>query len=121
MGIGLFEPMDEWPKSWAGVEDDERLGHGLVAPMRAFLIHLLDQGLSRKTLRRHLDSLWVIGGEIIRAVNDDDSLRKQPPHQLLLAAIEHGEAPLVHGATEDDQRYFDATARKLLRFLNTER
>ncbi len=121
MGTDLFEPLDEWPKSWAGVEDDERLGHGLVAPMRAFLNHLLDQGLSRKTLRRHLDSLWAIGGEIIRAVNDDDSLRKQPPHQLLLAAIEHGEAPLVYGAAEDDQRCFDATARKLLRFLNTER
>jgi hypothetical protein len=121
VGTDLFEPLDEWPKSWAGVEDDERLGHGLVAPMRAFLSHLLEQGLSRKTLHRHRTSLWVIGGEIIRAVHDDDSLRKQPPHQLLLDAIEHGEAPLVYRVTEADQRSFDATARKLLRFLTTER
>ncbi len=111
--------MDQWPKSWAGLEDDLRLGLGLVAPMRDFLSYLLDQGLSRKTLGRHLNSLWVIGAEIIRAVNDDDTLRNQPPDQLLLEAIEHGQAPLVYGVTEADQRCFDATARKLLRFLTT--
>jgi hypothetical protein len=112
--------MDEWPKNWAGVGDDVRLGLGLVAPMRAFLTHLLEQDISAKTLHRHFNSLWVIGGEIIRAVNDDNSLRKQPPHQLLLDAIEHGQAPLVCGVTEKDQCSFDATARKLLRFLTTE-
>ncbi len=111
--------MDEWPKSWAGVEDDVRLGLGLVASMRPFLTYLFEHDLSGKTLRRHFSSLWVIGGEIIRAVNDDDSLRKQPPHQLLLDAIEHGQAPLVYGVSKEDQRSFDATARKLLRFLTT--
>jgi len=112
--------MDEWPKSWAGVEDDVRLGLGLVPPMKAFLTYLFEQGISGKTLRRHFNGLWVIGGEIIRAVNYDDSLRKQSPHQLLLDAVEHGQAPLVRGVTEEDQRSFDATARKFLRFITAE-
>lgn len=113
----MLAEMDDWPRSWAGLPDDERIGAGLLIPMRAFLTQLADHGLVRSTLRRHSHGLWVIGGEIIRAVNDDDDLRAQPPEQLLLAAIEHGQAPYVYSATEAEQRGFDATARKLLRFL----
>jgi hypothetical protein len=110
--------MDDWPKSWAGIPDDETLGHGLVLSMRSFLTHLIGDGLSPKTLRRHWHGLWVIGGEIIRAVHADDALRQHPPRQLLRDAIDHGQAPVVCGATEADQRSFDATARRLLRFLS---
>jgi hypothetical protein len=74
-------------------------------------------GLSPKTVRRHMDNLWVIGGEIIREVNYEPSLRKAETRQLLLQAVAAGCAPLVRDATEDEQRSFDATARRLLRFL----
>jgi len=73
--------------------------------------------LSRMTLRRHLDNLWVIGGEIIRQVNDEPRLRRKKPHQLLLDTVASGEAPFVADASEADQRSVDATARRLLRFL----
>ena len=107
--------MNDWPRSWAGFPDDERIGAQLLAPMRAFLLQLADQRLARSTLLRHFHSLWVIGGEIIRDVNDDDSLRSLPPDQLLLAAIADGQAPYLCSASVAEQRAFDATARKLLR------
>lgn len=109
--------MEDWPQSWAGVEADLKVGQGLIAPMRAFLMHLHARGLSRTSLRRHVHHLWAIGGEILREVNDEPRLRRRPPAQLLLDAIAGGEAPVVYGATEAEQRPIDATARQLLRFL----
>jgi hypothetical protein len=113
----LLALMEDWPRSWAGVDVDLNLGQGLIAPMRAFVLDLHARGLSRTTVRRHFHHLWAIGGEILRAVNDDARLRRRPPAQLLLDAIADGEAPLVYGATEAEQRLIDATARKLRRFL----
>lgn len=113
----LVALMEDWPQSWAGVEADLKVGQGLIAPMRAFLMHLHARGLSRTSLRRHVHHLWAIGGEILREVNDEPRLRRRPPAQLLLDAIAEGEAPVVYGATEAEQRPIDATARQLLRFL----
>jgi hypothetical protein len=110
--------MEDWPASWAGDDNDEPVGRGLVALLRPFITDLHDQGLSDGTIRRHLDSLWLIGGEIIREVNDRPSLRRKEPRVLLLPAIQDGHAPLVRGLAEQEQASVDATARKLLRFLD---
>jgi hypothetical protein len=109
--------MDQWPDSWAGVAEDKPFGASLVAELRPFVIHLQTLGLSRKTVRRHLDNLWVIGCEIIRKLNYEPDLRKTTPRQLLLDTVAAGEAPLVRDAGEAGQRSSDATARRLLRFL----
>lgn len=108
--------MDKWPSSWAGVREDEAPGRRLVSEVRPFLAHLIEQDLSAKTVRRHLDNLWAIAGEIIRALNDEPALRRRSARRLLLDAIDLGEAPWLH-ASEDQQRSADATARKLLKFL----
>ena len=113
----LLALMDEWPDSWAGSANDKPFGAGLVAEMRPFVVHLDTLGLTRRTVRHHLDNLWAIGGEIIRRLYDEPALRKKTPRTVLLDAIDLGEAPLVYGACEEKQRGFDATARKLLRFL----
>jgi len=109
--------MDQWPDSWAGVAADKPVGAGLVAEFRPFVAHLQTLGLAPKTVRRHLDSLWVIGGEIIRRLNYEPVLRKTTPRQLLLDSIFDGEAPFAYNATENEQRSLDATARRLLKFL----
>ena len=111
--------MDQWPESWAGVADDQPFGEGLVAELRPFVTHLQTLGLAPKTLRRHLDNLWVIGGEIVRRLNYEPALRKTKPRQLLLDTVAAGEAPLVPHASEDEQMSFDVTARRLLRFLTS--
>jgi hypothetical protein len=109
--------MAGWPKSWAGTHEDEPVGRRLVAALYPFMTHLQHQGLSSRTLRRHLDHLWLIGGEIIRRLDDDPARRDQPTHALLLEAIQDGAAPLVRDLTEAQQAALDATARKLLKFV----
>lgn len=109
--------MEGWPQSWAGTHEDEPVGRRLVAALHLFMTHLQHQGLSSRTLRRHLDNLWLIGGEIIRQVDYDPTLRDKPAHALLLEAIQNGEAPLVRDLTEEQQAALDATARKLLKYV----
>ena len=109
--------MDGWPISWAGTPEDEPVDRRLVAALRLFLTHLQHQGLSASTRRRHLDHLWLIGGEIIRQLDDEPARRATPTHALLLEAIQDGAAPLVRDLTEAQQAALDATARKLLTFV----
>jgi hypothetical protein len=83
-----------------------------------FLLELLAQGLSPKTRNLHRDNLWLLGGEIIRDINDTPKLRKRPVKELILNAIANDEGPLIHGAiSEQAQRSFDSTCKKLNRFL----
>ncbi len=109
--------MEEWPDSWAGLEEDKAPGRRLLAELRPFITYLIGKGLSAKTVRRHLDYLWAIGGEVVRRFNHQPELRHASARQLLLDAVDIGEAPLLPHATEAEQRAADATARKLLKFL----
>ncbi len=117
----LLARMDEWPQRWAGNDEDEPIGRHLTAVLRPVMRHLQREKLSPRTLRRHLDNLWLIGGETIRRLHDEPALRTKPPPELLLDAVAGGEAPLVHGLTEAEQAALDATARKLRRFLLAQR
>ena len=42
----------------------------MVAYFQPFLVHLSHQKLSRRTIRKHLNNLWVLGGEIIRDLHE---------------------------------------------------
>jgi hypothetical protein len=59
----------------------------------------------------------MLGGEIIRDLHYDPSLRKNAAEGLLRNAIHEDGGPLVHNGSEEEQRTFDATCRKLHRFL----
>jgi hypothetical protein len=110
--------LDNWPRSWMGLEKDLPPGEELVACLRPFIEHLAASSLSPKTIRRHVDHLWMLGGEIIRDLNYDPSLRKMATERLLRNAIHEDGGPLIHNGTEEDQRSLDSTCRKLHRFLN---
>src|SRR5216683_21261 len=79
--------LDNWPRSWMGLEKDLPPGEELVVCFRPFIEHLASSSLSSKTLRRHVDNLWILGGEIIRDLNYDPSQRKVAVHKLLRDAI----------------------------------
>lgn len=107
-----------WPTSWCGEERDVIPGEQIVALFTPFLLDLLAQGLSRKTRNMHRDNLWLLGGEIIRDINDTPKLRKRPIGELVREAIANDEGPLIHGGfSEQEQRSFDSTCKKLNRFL----
>jgi hypothetical protein len=72
--------------------------------------------LSPGTIQKHVDNVWALGGEFIRDLHNDPSLRRRPVDQVLFKMIEYGGPLLYHGG-EDQQRSFDATCRKLRRFL----
>jgi len=100
-----------------GVEKDLAPGEHLIAIFRPFLEHLASSNLSPKTIQKHVDNMWALGGEFIRDLHYDPPLRKKPVGQVLFKMIEYGGPPLYHGG-EDEQRSFDATCRKFKRFLS---
>jgi hypothetical protein len=109
--------LEGWPRSWMGLEKDLPPGEALVACFRPFIEYLANSGISPKTVRQHVDNLWLLGGEIIRDLHYDPTLRKRPAEQLLRDALHQDGGPLVHNGSEEGQRSFDATCRKLHRFL----
>lgn len=101
-----------------GLEKDLPPGEQLIALFRPFLEHLAASNLSPKTIQKHVDNMWALGGEFIRELNYDPPLRKKPVDQALLKMLEYG-GPLLHHGAEDEQRSFDATCRKFKRFRET--
>jgi len=88
----------------------------LLTLFRPFLENLAASDLSPKTIQIHVDNMWALGGEFIRDLNYDQSLRKRRVEQHLFEMIEDG-GPLLYDGGEDQQRSFDSTCRKFRRFL----
>ena len=109
--------LDGWPRSWMGLEKDLPPGEQLLALFQPFIDHLASSDLSPKTIRKHVDNLWLLGGEIIRDLHYDPSLRKVPVDRLLKDVVHTDGGPLIHNGSEEVQRSFDSTCRKLHRFL----
>lgn len=86
-----------------GLEKDLPPGEQLLACLRPFLEHLVSSTLSPKTIRRHVDNLWMLGGEIIRDLHYDPSLRKMTAHRLLRSAVHEDGGPLIHNGSEEEQ------------------
>ena len=100
-----------------GVEKDLPAGEQLLNRLRPFIQHLAASSLSPKTIRKHVDNLWMLGGEIIRDLHYDPSLRKVAVDRLLRGAVHDYGGPAIHNGSEEEQRSFDSTCRKLYRFL----
>jgi hypothetical protein len=92
-------------------------GEQLIALFRPFLEYLAGSDLAPKTIQKHVDNVWVLGGEFIRDLNYDPSLRKKPVDLVLRRMIGSDGGPLLYHGGEDEQRSFDSTCRKLRRFL----
>lgn len=100
-----------------GEEKDLPPGRALVECFMPFLIHLATSGLSKRTIQRHVDNLWILGGEIIRDLNEDPPLRRIAAGRLITMVIHQHGGPMIHNGWEDEQRSFDSTCRKFHRFL----
>jgi hypothetical protein len=100
-----------------GFETDLSAGEKIVACCRPFLEHLVSSDLSAKTIQKHVDNLWVLGGEIIRHLHQTPGLRKVPVERLILDLIQDGGPLLYHNDSEEQQRSFESTCRKFQRFL----
>jgi hypothetical protein len=103
-----------------GIEKDLPPGEKLIACFRPFLEELVATDLSPKTIQKHVDNLWALGGEIIRDLHADPSLRRKTIAQVLASRIDEEGGPLVYAmeSEEGQQRSFDSTCKKLHRFLS---
>ena len=52
-----------------GLEKDLPPGEQLLTLFRPFLENLAASDLSPKTIQKHVDNLWALGGEFIRDLN----------------------------------------------------
>lgn len=102
-----------------GIAQDLSPGEQLLPHFRRFIEHLAVSGLSSKTIRNHVDNLWSLGGEIIRDLHYDETLRKLPAERLLRQSVHIFGGPAIHNGSDDQQRSFDSTCRKLHRFLES--
>lgn len=102
-----------------GMDKDLPPGEKLVACFRPFLEELVASDLSPKTIQKHVDNLWSLGGEIIRDLHEDPSLRRKGIEQILADRIDDEGGPLVYAmeSEEGQQRSFDSTCKKLHRFI----
>jgi hypothetical protein len=117
--VSAYVPdLDEWPNSWMIVQPDRAMGKAIVTVLTPFIEHLINQGLAKQTIKRHVDSLWALGGEIITDINWDESLRKRSAKDLVINAIDDEGGPVLRNPIDpDDQKPFDSTCRKLYKFL----
>lgn len=119
--------IDEWPEDWMGVEEDLAIGRGLLGLFIPFIQHLIDEGLAAKTIKIHGYHLNMLGNEIIERLNqDDEDNRKLSPRELVIHYVDEEGGPLLSfldpniKAELARHMAYDATCRKLLKFLTLE-
>lgn len=116
----LCPELESWPRRWRYQDCDIALGERILECFRPFLLDLLEQGLATRTLRRHRDHLWMLGGEIIRRLYEEPALRRRPIKTVMLQFMDPECGPLIWPRiTQQQQDSFDATCRKLYQFLTT--
>lgn len=110
--------IDHWPHAWRVESRDLLPAERLLDLFKVFLAELIEQHLSRTTLRRHRNHLFELGGEIIRQLNLHPRLRKRPILRVLKDFLDQEGGPLIYPrVSETEQRALDSTCRKLHRFL----
>ena len=119
--VSAYVPdLDAWSDSWMIDQPDRDIGKAIVAFLIPFIEHLISQGLGKRTIKHHVDSLWALGGEIITRINWDQSLHRHTAEQLVLQVIDEYGGPLLSNPLDPkDQKPFDCTCRKLYKFLTS--
>jgi hypothetical protein len=113
----LWADFYDWPQRWAGIPKDVAYGKGILEIYKPFVEESLSR-YSLSTVNRHLNNLWLLGGELIRSINMDPEYREKTPRELLLDNIDETGGPYCrHLDSEEQMRAYEATCRKLFKFL----
>jgi hypothetical protein len=113
--------MSEWPNAWLIDGPDLAYGQALLEEVTPFVTHLISvEHLSTSTIRRHLDYLFLLGGELISHINIFERDRRLSPSKLLDRSISEDGRPLCKHIEEGHmQAQYDATCRKLHAFRSS--
>lgn len=118
----ILESMSDWPESWAIDEGDNQKGAEIVAALKGFAESLVELGLAPTTIRRHVNNLWLLGGEIICELNFEQDQREKTASELLEDSVDDEGGPYCrYLETEAEMKSFDATCKKLNAYLEKRR
>ncbi len=115
--IDICPDFTEWPDRWMGIEPDLAYGEQLLEEFQPFAETLAKSGLSKKTIKRHLTNLWLLGGEIIRDVSLNDEYSTPATEKLRQSVGADGGPYCRHLDSEAEMKSYDGTCKKLHRYL----
>ncbi len=83
--IDYFKDFYDWPKDWMVVDKDLVTGNTLLKLFVPFIESLIKNQLSIKTIKNHLGNLFILGGEIIKRINEGDEKNRKRWIQVISA------------------------------------
>ena len=116
----IYPEFPEWADSWHGNEQDLLYGEAILAIMRLFVISMINRGLKKKTIQNHMENLFLLGNELIRHVSLYEEYDVLPEEYLRRNVDEEGGPLCRHLDSDYAQDSFDATCRKLCKFMKTQ-
>lgn len=119
--MSICNDIDQWPQSWAGFPHDVPVGVKLAGIFKDFLNQQIDKGRAKSTIKRHADYLWILGGEIIREICDDDEDNEAytlSGKSLLLQYIgDEGGTYWSDAPSEQELTAYDSVCRLLYKWM----
>lgn len=110
----------DWPAGWEISEEDIIVGQAITEEFKLFLIDRLGKGRAKKTIKNYAIFLWVLGGELIRSINEDESERKLSARELILKYIDDSGGPYWrHACDESEHSRYDSVCKQLFKFMTT--
>jgi hypothetical protein len=107
----------DWPKRWMGMPEDEAYGQRVLEYFEPFVFEVVAGALADKTKKKHIDHLWLAGGEIIREVAMDGDYRIDPKELLLERFGLDGGPYCRHLHSEQEFNSYDSSCRKFYKFM----
>ena len=116
--VQYFKDINEWPETWEIDKRDIKIGEVILEQFKLFLIDRIEKGRAKKTIKSHGNYLWALGGELIRAVNEDTSQRRLAGRNLILKHINDLGGPYwCHAVSEADDAQYDSVCKQLFKFM----
>lgn len=119
--LDLCHDFYKWPVRWHGVKDDIEVGRRILTSFEPFVVELCESNLTKKTKKRHMDNLWLLGGEIVREVSTYDRYEENIERIVRESVGPEGGLSSHHLQTEEDIRSFNSTCRKLANYFGKSR
>lgn len=109
--------IDHWPYRWGAEARTLPAVERVLNLFKAFLCDLLSKRLTRKSLLRHREHIYILGETVVQRINHKPQLRRKNMVPVMMALIDEGGGPLLYPSQSTAQRTRDSTCLKLRGFL----
>ena len=107
----------DWPQRWMGMDEDLEYGQKILKYFEPFVFKISTGKLTKKTKKKHIDNLWLAGGELIRRVSNESD-HDIDPEELILEHFGLDGGPYCrHLETENEFNSYDSSCRKFYKFM----